>query len=117
VSRRHIALSVKAEALDLIARGLPSRTIAAQVGVDHATVCRWAAGLERPERKSPDQCRHTSIEARRGTYTCRACGATVTPPRPPVDDATPPEWATGPAVPLDMAPRSVTIPQPSWRTE
>lgn len=120
MSRRHIPLTVKADALALVAAGQPSREVAVAVGVDKATVNRWAQGVLRPSGPSqnraagrPGPCTHARIEARRGAYHCFDCGEAILPPPPSLSDI-PPEWAREPRLNY-RRPEVVHIHQPSWR--
>jgi hypothetical protein len=111
VSRRHIPLTVKAEALALVASGLSLRKAAATVGVDHATVIRWAAAagivLSRA-RAAKGACAHARLLV--PARICANCGKAIAPPSPPAATA-PPKWAQSMPGP-DKPP--LRIPSPSW---
>jgi len=115
MSRRHLSLTLKVEALSLLAAGRTSRQVAAAIGIDKATVNRWARGAVRPLEPTPEAgpCEHTCIEARRGTYTCRACGIAIPQSSPLSFEATPPEWAR---TRFDHERPPVVVHQPVWRS-
>jgi hypothetical protein len=122
MSRRHIALGMKAEALGLLAEGVRSKTVAARLGIHRATLTRWTAkpGERRKPGPSPREpllstpCNHSHIITEGKSRHCADCGVTITPPAVAVREGVP-AWLEGICEPLSVQSELPSPAGPTWR--